>query len=99
VLMGVSSTTFFASAVLAARHEHPAFGGYILAIVVGVLLAGCNGWIMYKAAEVLANLTTASSASRQGWWGRAFSLVVLLWLPLAAYLGDWVSSTMIRLAG
>ena len=97
LLMAVSSATFLLSAVLAANHEHARSGGYVLAIVAGILLAGCNGWILYRAADELANLTTSSSESLQEWWGRAFFLIVLLWVPVAAFLGDWVSSTLIRL--
>jgi len=98
LLAALSSATFFASAVLAARHEHAALVGYILAVVTGLLLATGNGWAVYRAGTLLANLTSSSSKARQDWWGRAFFLLILLWLPLAAYLGDRVSSAVIRLA-
>lgn len=98
LLAATSSVILFASAVLAATHGHAAFGTYLLAIVVGLLLALCNGWIVYKAGDLLAKLTCSSSKRRQEWFGRAFFLVILLWLPVAAYVGSWVSSAVMRFA-
>jgi hypothetical protein len=98
LLTALSSLTFFASAVLAARHQHAGLGGYILAIFIGVLLAGCNAWIVDKSGTILANLTVSCSKPRQEFWGKVFFVAILLWLPLAAFLGDWVSSAIIRIA-
>lgn len=98
LLAAVSSVTLLVSAVLAARHEHAALGGYLLAIVVGLLLAACNAWMIYKAGNLLANRTSSSSKPRQEWFGRAFFLVILLWLPLAAFIGGWVASAVMRVA-
>ena len=96
LMIATSSMTIFASAVLPARHEHAALGGYVVAILIGVLLAGCNAGIVNEAANALA-FSSSYSTSRQQWWGRAFFLVIPLWLPLAAYLGDRASSGLTRL--
>ena len=98
LLTATSSVTFLASAVLAARREHATPAGYVLAIIAGILLATCNAWVIYKACDILADLTTSSSKARQEWYGRAFFVVIFLWLPLAAYLGDWVTSAVMRFA-
>jgi len=98
LLAAVSSVTFLASAVLAAKNTHAAIGGYVLAIIIGLLLAACNAWVVYKAGERVANLTSSSSQSRQEWFGRAFFLAILLWLPLAAFLGNWVALAVMRFA-
>jgi hypothetical protein len=98
LLTALSSATFFGSAVLAAIHEHATLGGYVLAIVIGLLLAACNAWIVYKAGDVVADLTSSCSKPRQKWCGRVFFLVILLWIPLAAFLGDWTTSAVIRFA-
>jgi hypothetical protein len=88
LLAAVSSVTFLASAVLAAKNTHAAIGGYVLAIIIGLLLAACNAWVVYKAGEHVANLTSSSS----------FFLAILLWLPLAAFLGNWVALVVMRFA-
>src|ERR1700691_5402267 len=96
LLTALTSATFFASAVLAAKHQHAAVGGYLLAIVVGLVLAACNGWVIYKAGAALAHVTASSSKTGQEWSGRAFFLLILLWLPLAAFLGNWMTSAVVR---
>jgi len=98
LLAASSSVTFLASAVLAAKHEHAALGGYLLAVLVGLLLAACNAWVIYRAGDRLAGATASSSKARQEWFGRAFFLVFLLWLPLAAFLGNWVTLAVMRFA-
>jgi hypothetical protein len=96
LLTATSSATFFASAVLTARHQHAALGGYVLAIIIGSLLAACNAYVLYKAGDVVASLTRSSSKSMQEWCGRAFFLVTLLWIPTAAFLGNWTTSAAMR---
>lgn len=98
LLAAVSSVTFFASAVLAAKHEHAALGGYLMATLVGLVLAPCNAWVIYKAGDALAHLTASSSKARQEWSGRAFFLVILLWLPFVAFVGNWAASAAMRFA-
>ena|SRR5205807_7439288 len=48
LLTATTSTTFFASAVIAARHAKAGLSGYVLAIIIGLLLAICNAWTLYK---------------------------------------------------
>ena len=97
LLTFTSSATFLTSAVLAARHANVAVGNYIVAVIIGLLLAACNAWMVYKAGDILAGLTKSWSKSRQEWSGRAFFLMMLLWMPFAAFIGDWVTSAAIRL--
>jgi hypothetical protein len=98
LLTAASSVTFFASAVLAAKHEHATLGGYLMATLVGLALAGCNAWGIYKVGDVLAHQTGSSSKARQEWSGKAFFLVILLWLPFAAFVGNWAASAVMRFA-
>jgi hypothetical protein len=98
VMIAMSSMTLFAGAVVAANAQRASSSGYMVAVLVGVLLAGLNAWIVYRTATVLARFTSSCSPSRQEWAGRTFFLAIVLWLPLAAYLGDVVSSVFVRLA-
>lgn len=99
LLTATASLTLFASAFLAARHAQAAPSGYLLATVIGLLLAVCNAWGEYRIADRLANLTGSWSQSQQDWWGRAFSVVMLLWLPIAAFIGTSLSCAALRLLG
>jgi hypothetical protein len=98
LLMVLTSVTFFASAVITAKHERATLAGYLLAIVIGLLLAACNAWVVYKAGDLMAMLTSSSSKVRQDWVGRLFFLAIMVWLPLAAFLGNFVASTLMRFA-
>jgi hypothetical protein len=97
LLTGTSSATFFAAAVVAARHAKAGLGGYALAIIIGLFLAVCNAWILYKLGDILAGLTRSHSEAQQNRWGRAAFVAMVLWLPVAAFLGDWVASAAMRL--
>ncbi len=99
IMTASSSLTFFVSAVLAARHAHAGLGDYVLAIIIGLVLAACNARMLYRAGDILADVTISWSLSRQELCGRGFFLVMLLWLPFAAFLGDWVTSLAMRLVG
>jgi hypothetical protein len=99
LLTAASSVTFFVSAVLAVRHANASLGDYVVAIIIGLLLAACNAWVLYKSGDILANLTSSCSNSRQEWCGRGFFLAMMLWIPFAAFLGNWVTLSVIRVAG
>lgn len=97
LLTAASSVTLFVAASAAATHAKAGFGGYALTIFVGLLLAVCNALILYKLADILAVATKSRSEVQQNRWGRVAAVVMVLWLPLAAFLGDWVGSEAMRL--
>lgn len=97
LLTAMTSIAFFASAVAAAKYAKAGIGGYALAIIIGSSLAICNAWMFYKLGEVLANLTSAYSETRQEWYGRAFYLFALLWGLIGAILISLVMSAVMRL--
>src|SRR5262245_479387 len=96
LMTATSPVTFLASAIFAARHEHASLEGYVTAILIGLLLAVCNAWAIYGVCGKFANLTSPHSISRKEWYGRAFVLIMVLWLPVAAFFGDWVTSAVVR---
>jgi hypothetical protein len=92
-----SSVSFLAGSVSAARLASAGFFGYLLAVVIGLLLAAANAWAMYKVLDNLVRLSPRWSESE--WFGVAiFSAIVLFWLPLATFLGYWVGAAAIRTA-
>jgi hypothetical protein len=98
LLVGLSSVTFFAGVVLTAIKAHVALGDFILVVVVGILLAGCNAWAIYKICMVLANFTASWSESRQKWCGGVFILIFMTWTLLSAYIGSRMALAVLRLA-
>jgi hypothetical protein len=98
LLTAMSSAALLAAAVSAARHEHAALGGWLLAITAGVLLAVCDAWAVYRAGFLLAGLTDSRSERRQEWCGKMFCLAVLLWTVAAGLFADRVASAVVRLA-
>jgi hypothetical protein len=59
------------SAVLSANHANAGPGMYALAIMVGVLLGGCNAWTMYKVAGTVESRSEPYSDSLKEWCFRA----------------------------
>jgi hypothetical protein len=92
-----SSVTLIASAVLSAKHARAGFGGYALAITIGLLLGVCNALAVYKLGEAVAGRSTAYSQSLGRWRFRALYFAAALWIPFVAFLGDWAAATAMRL--
>jgi hypothetical protein len=97
LLTVTSSVTFIASAVLSAKHANAGFGSYVLAITVGLLLGVGNALAMYKVSGTVASRSKQYSQSLQEWCFRALYLAAAMWIPFAAFLGDWVTSAAMRL--
>jgi hypothetical protein len=98
LVSATASTTFFAAALFAAKHANAGTRGYVLGIAVGLILAVLNFWTLYRVGDILAGVTKSRSEASQDRWGRAATFfLVALWLPVAAFLGDWIATTAIRL--
>ena len=97
LLTVTSSATFLLGALSSARDGKVGFGGYAFAITVGLLLGACNAWTMYKVAGAVAGRSKRYSESVQEWCFRALYFAAMLWIPFAAFLGDWVTSVAMRL--
>jgi hypothetical protein len=44
----ISSLTLMASSLVAARQASAGFGGYALAVIIGLVLGVCNAWTLYR---------------------------------------------------
>lgn len=96
LLAAVSGAACLGGAVGAVRDSHPGFGGYVVAIVIGALLGLCNAGMVMQAGIALGRFTASSPKARQEWWGRAFILVIFVWLPVAVVLVSWVTTHLMR---
>lgn len=97
LLTVITSVSFFAIAIVAAKGAKAGFGGYALAIIIGSSLAIGNAWGMYKIMDILADRTSSHSEKQEGWLDYAFWLLVLLWAVVGAFLTDLVTSAAMRL--
>jgi hypothetical protein len=97
LLMAISSATFLMSALLTVRNDDPTLGRYGLALFVGALLAASNAWAVYRAGLLLADRSASWPQTRQELVGKAFFLVILLWLPVAALIGKLITMAVTQL--
>ena len=93
-----SSVAFFVAAIGSAVHAKAGFGGYTLAVVLGLVLGSCNFWAMEKVAATIVDRLKAYSGSFREWCLGALYLAALLWAFLAAFLGGWLTSSVVRIA-
>jgi hypothetical protein len=89
-----SSVNILAGAVLGAKQARAGLGGYSLAIAVGLFLAACNAWGLYKMAEAVEK--HVGPAQRE-WLARALLPVMLVWVLLSVFFGDWLVMALLRL--
>ena len=97
LLIAVSSTMLFSSAVSAAYREG-SVRGYLVAATSGLLLATCNAWTWSKIGDAVADHVKAFSESRQERYLRTLYLALGIWALCGAVLGALLTSAILRLA-
>lgn len=71
------------------------FGGYALAITIGLALGVGCAWVMRAVVEKI--FTRLERYPRRPYWQDCFlGIAVLLWVIFAFFLGGWVSSAAMR---
>jgi hypothetical protein len=92
-------------ALEAAKAARTGYGGYAVAIIVGVSLGAGGVWTMWSVAMAVGTSAerpdSGYSDSHKEWIFRAlyFSamLWVIMWIAFASILGRWVLSALMRL--
>ena len=92
-----SSVVFFVAAIGSAVHAKAGFGGYTLAVVFGLVLGSCNFWTMEKVAATIVDRLKPYSESFREWCLRALYFAAFLWAFCAAFLGEWLTSSVVRI--
>jgi uncharacterized YccA/Bax inhibitor family protein len=87
------------SSLAAAQHANARPGGYVLAVILGVIVGGCCAWVMWATHKTAVKGIKQQQPSRQAWSFPALYLVTLLWIMLAGFLGFWVPSMLLRFLG
>lgn len=85
LLAAMTSATVLAGALLAAHNDHASSGGYLAGIIVGILLATLNFWIVHSGALLLARRANSKSQSFQNLVGKTLFLGFFPWAALAEF--------------
>ena len=97
LLVAIGSVMFVVSAVQSARHANTGPGGFALVVAVGLIFAVAYEWAAHEFARAFDDRKNRWSASAQSWWLRGLYIGPVLFLPLAALLGEYASLNILRL--
>ncbi|SRR5216683_4130091 len=89
-----------AGALDAAKAARAGSTGYALAVIVGLLLGSFCTWTTWTVGKAIVTSVLGRpdySDSRKDWVARGMFFSTLLWIVFAFILGEWASSTLIRL--
>ena len=99
-LLLVCLVTPIGGALASAKLAGVGFGGYVLAIAVGLAVGACTSWTMWSTHRIVAtklrrHLDSGHSVSE--WYFRLFYFSKIVWIGFASWLGAWLSSLLLRL--
>jgi len=96
LLIAASSTMFLAGGIAEAKLAKGGFVGYALAAVIGLVLGALNAWMVYASGKWVYERTKLLSAGQQNAYVRALYSVVAVWIPIALFLGSWITRGLMR---
>jgi hypothetical protein len=73
------------------------FGGYTLAISVGLVLGLCCAWTMQVVGAMLSTRIKRQRVQLRERYSRALYFAAMLWMVFAWFLSGWVSFALLRL--
>jgi hypothetical protein len=85
-----------AGALASAKLAKAGFGGYALATTIGLALGVCCALTMRTLGRTVAANIKRHTESTQGWYFSALYAAAMLWIVFALFLGEWVSSVLMR---
>jgi hypothetical protein len=74
-----------------AKSAKVGFGGYTLAITIGLALGVCCAWTMRIVGDTVAARITRQTVSLHERYFRALYFAAAVWIAFALFLGGWVS--------
>ena len=89
-------------ALASAKLAKVGFGGYALAVTIGLPLGVCCAWAMWIMHKIFVTSLRRRPdwehwASQHEWFSATFYFTKILWIVFALFLGGWVSSAILRL--
>jgi len=86
-----------AGAVFEARAAKVAVGGWIVAVIVGLVLGLSCAWVLWSVGENVVARVRPYPKPRQDWYLRTLYVTAVLWLLCVAFLTQLTLSAVIRL--
>lgn len=75
------------------------FGGYVLPILVGSAVGACCAGGMWRLGDIVGTRASKlESESRRRWYFRVLYFLAIIWIFLAAILGKYAATTLLRFA-
>src|ERR1044072_4583641 len=96
LLLAFCIVTPITSSLVVARRANVGVAGYTLVIIVGLAVGAFFGWTMWASHWIVANQITRAAPAKQDWYARALYFTKLLWIMLAALVGQWLSTVVLR---
>jgi hypothetical protein len=84
------------ASLAAARRSNVGVAGYTLALIVGLALGAFFGWTMWATHWIVGNKIDRAAPAKQEWYFRALYFSKLLWMVLAAFVGLWLTTALLR---
>src|SRR5581483_4360848 len=73
-------------------------GNHVLAALVGLMVGAACAWGMWRVGETVGTRASKlQSESRYRWYIRGIYISSVFWIFLAAVLGRWAASGLLRL--
>jgi uncharacterized membrane-anchored protein len=82
----------------AARDARANLVGYVLAVAIGSVLGGISTWAMWSVGERVGAATQPHPEPRREIYFRVLYLAALLWILIALFIVNHLTSAIIRLA-
>jgi hypothetical protein len=97
LLTAVCSVMPIGGALASAQYAKVGFGGYTLAVTIGLALGVCGAWTMRAVGKTVAARIRRQTVSMHQRYFRALYFAAVVWIVFALFLGGWVSSALMRL--
>ena|SRR5437899_4291243 len=98
LLVMINSGSFISGALLwMTEHGKSTFGAYTFASLIGLVLGVSNARLLYKVTDAFTERIQKYSESTQERYLRTLYVAAVLWMPVAAVIGYWVTWAAMRL--
>jgi hypothetical protein len=73
--------------------------GYVLAVVIGLALGGSSTWVMWNVGERVGAAVQVHPEPTRELYFRVLYVAAVLWILIALFVADRLTSAGMRLAG
>ena len=98
LLEGVCFIAPISGAIASSSLAKVGFGGYLLALAIGIGLGVACAWTMFRAGRSIVARIRKQPDLVQERYFRGLYCAAILWIILALFIGHWVTAAVLRLA-